>query len=277
MRQICLMVIATILGVSLGGCLGQGETPTTTESPPAEAPVATSPSPEASPSDSAATPPAQTESPPSVAALPRTLDLIPSTNPDQRIQAVQRERSDPFAVVPTTPTISIEILDDGSEAQASTADAGQASGGRTSQASSGGTAGGRGQASGGQTATPGGGLAPIPNLVPGRTTTNIPPRLPQPTLARAVEVLGVVQIGNVPYAIVSAPNEPTSRYVREGQRLANGQVMVRRIEMNGPAPAVVFEQHGIEVVTAVGEGGIPESSEETPAATLPARNPQQPG
>lgn len=296
MRQIpSITTIAAVLALSLSGCFGQSDTTTTTEeSPVTESPVVASPTvPSATPEGSAAqsaTPPTPPES--SVATLPRNLDLIPSTDPDQRIQSVQRERSDPFSVVPTTPSVQIEILDDGSGAQAgSTASPGAAAGAGRS-AGGGSAAGSRGaagsgaaspgnQSSGGRTAASGGGgLIPTPNQVPGRPaipTVAPPPPPPQPTLARAVAVLGVVQIGSVPYAIVSAPNEPTSRYVREGQRLSNGQVVVRRIEMNGTAPSVVFEQYGVKVITAVGEGGAPESTEAAPAAVLPAATSQQPG
>jgi hypothetical protein len=80
-------------------------------------------------------------------------------------------------------------------------------------------------------------------------------------------VTGVVQVGETLYAIVNAPNEPSSRYVQAGQRLSNGQILVRRIDANGAEPQVVFEQFGIEVVRAVGEGGAPTSS--TPAASVP--------
>jgi hypothetical protein len=87
-------------------------------------------------------------------------------------------------------------------------------------------------------------------------------------------VTGVVQIGGTPYAIVTAPNEPSSRYVRAGQRLSNGQVLVRRIEMNtGVEPVVVLEQFGVEVVRAIGEGGAP-STGETPAAAAPSASGQ---
>jgi len=293
MRQISLVTIATIMAFSLGGCFGQNDT--TTETSPessAESPVAASPPTESGVSETeetgSTTAPDATPPPPpqsNVATLPRDLDLIPSTNPDQRVQSVQGERSDPFSVVPTTPSVQIEILDDGSGTQTGTTSGnGQATGGATSRGTAGSGSAGRSTGSGstgGRTATSGGGLAPIPNLVPGRSsatpTVAPPPRPPQPTLARAVEVLGVVQIGSVPYAIVSAPNEPTSRYVREGQRLSNGQIVVRRIEVNGPAPAVVFEQYGIEVITAVGEGGAPETTEAAPAAALPSGNEQQSG
>jgi hypothetical protein len=81
--------------------------------------------------------------------------------------------------------------------------------------------------------------------------------------------MGVVQIGLVPHAIVQAPNEPSSRYVRAGQRLANGQVLVRRIEVNGAAdPVVVLEENGMEVVTAVGEGGSPATTPTQPSASV---------
>jgi hypothetical protein len=81
-----------------------------------------------------------------------------------------------------------------------------------------------------------------------------------------------VQIGNVPYAIVNAPNEPTSRYVREGQSLANGQVIVRRIDALIPEPIVVFEQFGIEVTATVGQATTTTTSP-SPAATVSVEQP----
>jgi hypothetical protein len=73
-------------------------------------------------------------------------------------------------------------------------------------------------------------------------------------LAKAVEVSGVVVVGTEPQAIIKAPNEATSRYVRTGQRLANGQVLVKRIEFNeGSEPIVILEQNGVEVAKIVGE------------------------
>ncbi|MBW4578601.1 MAG: hypothetical protein KME42_03385 [Tildeniella nuda ZEHNDER 1965/U140] len=79
------------------------------------------------------------------------------------------------------------------------------------------------------------------------------PPLPSANLANAVEVSGVVMVGGVAQAIVRAPNEETSRYVRVGQRLSNGQVLVKRIEMNsGSDPTVILEENGVEVSRAVG-------------------------
>lgn len=80
------------------------------------------------------------------------------------------------------------------------------------------------------------------------------PQIPEPTLAEAVEVTGVVMIGATTKAIVKAPNEPTGRHVEVGQRLANGQVLVKRIETNaGSDPIVVLEQNGVEVSRRVGD------------------------
>jgi hypothetical protein len=86
------------------------------------------------------------------------------------------------------------------------------------------------------------------------------PPIPQPTLAREVEVTGVVTIGNTTQAIVKAPNEPSSRYVSVGQRLANGQVLVKRIDMNpGSDPVVILEENGIEVPIVVGTKRTPKT------------------
>lgn len=84
------------------------------------------------------------------------------------------------------------------------------------------------------------------------------PAIPEPTLAKAVEVTGVITVGGVTQAIIKAPNEPTSRHVIVGQRLSNGQVLVKRIEANsGGDPIVIFEENGVEVARAVGEKAAP--------------------
>ncbi|MFM9158346.1 MAG: hypothetical protein ACKOPK_10610, partial [Dolichospermum sp.] len=95
---------------------------------------------------------------------------------------------------------------------------------------------------------------PVPNLAvkspqprsmaPKATKKPILPPAPQPKIAQAVVVTGIVLIGEVPQAIIKAPNEPTSRYVQPGQRLMNG-VLVKRIEMRqGSNPTVILEQYG---------------------------------
>ncbi|MGI0495232.1 hypothetical protein ACN4EG_25925 [Alkalinema pantanalense CENA528] len=100
-------------------------------------------------------------------------------------------------------------------------------------------------------------INPRPGLNPSQPSAipTIPP-LPEPTLARAVEVSGVVMIRGTAQAIVKAPNEPTSRYVSAGQRLSNGQILVKRIEVfSGSDPVVILEENGVEVVRPVGSKG----------------------
>ncbi len=118
--------------------------------------------------------------------------------------------------------------------------------------------------------------SPLP-AISSRTIPELP-KLPEPTQARGVEVTGVVEVGGVPMAIVKVPNEP-ARYVREGQRIANGQVLVKRIETNrGPNPVVILEQYGVEVARGVGEAPVtspagPGQASLPPTASLPSTHP----
>ncbi|MGJ3249182.1 MAG: hypothetical protein ACFE0I_24295 [Elainellaceae cyanobacterium] len=175
-------------------------------------------------------------------------DLIASTDPNQRAANVRRDRADPFALLPTTPTVEVPQEEPQPQRPAPSQPT-TSSPSRTS---------------------PPGALAPIPELVP-RNTQPSPPPPPQPNLARAVEVSGVVQIGSVPYAILNAPNEPHSRYVRSGQRLSNGQVLVKRIEViPGLEPVVILEENGIEVVREVTGPRETETATATTESTNPA-------
>ncbi len=79
------------------------------------------------------------------------------------------------------------------------------------------------------------------------------PTLPQPDLARGVQVTGIVSVAGVPKAIVKAPGEAVSRSVGPGERLANGQVLVKRIDISGSEPVVILEQYGTEVAVGVGK------------------------
>ncbi|MEP0752117.1 hypothetical protein NDA03_07785 [Trichocoleus sp. Lan] len=122
-------------------------------------------------------------------------------------------------------------------------------------------------------------VAPIPIVTAPRIPAPAPllpklPPLPEPNLARSVEVTGVVQVGGEPQAIVRVPNEP-SRYVGVGQRLSNGQVLVKRIEVNnGASPVVILEQYGREVARRVGEKPVATPDQPgTPTAVAPAKEP----
>ena len=72
-------------------------------------------------------------------------------------------------------------------------------------------------------------------------------------IASRIEISGVVQVDNRTVVIVSVPNEATSRYVGEGEMLANGQVRVKRIEAApNQEPLVILEQDGQEFSRTVG-------------------------
>jgi hypothetical protein len=176
-------------------------------------------------------------------------ELISSTSPSARLQQIERARQDPFALVavPPPPTVAPPPA---------------------------GAGGGGGGGGGGATpVTNGGGTTPGPN---GGGSPIVPlPALPQPTTAQGVVVTGIVQINGERYAIVDAPGEPTSRYVRPGDRLSNGRILVKRIDTRpGSEPVLVLEENGIEVARPVG-GSAPGNSpvEEAPAADLPSLPP----
>jgi hypothetical protein len=60
-----------------------------------------------------------------------------------------------------------------------------------------------------------------------------------------------------------------------GQRLSNGQVLVKRIEVNnGASPVVILEQYGREVARRVGEKPVATPDQPgTPTAVAPAKEP----
>ena len=99
-----------------------------------------------------------------------------------------------------------------------------------------------------------------------------PPPPPSTDLATGTEVSGVVKVGNETQVIVKVPNEPTSRYVKIGQRLSNGQVLVKRVDLKeGADPIVILEENGVEVAKAVGEK--PPTREQQPANAVISRLP----
>lgn len=267
MRSVFLVAVIAGLGLSVTGCdfFGGGDD-TTTEQPTVESPVATDPAPTTSPQPFPEPTVEQQNTPKGI--LPP--DLISSTDPDQRVQQVKGNRSDPFALLPTTPKVELaEGALPNTTPTAVTLPTGRTVATPPTQQAAQGAGGGTPakpatRAPGATATAPSSGRNVKP--APKSPIANNPPR-PQPTLAKAVEVTGVVQVGDQVYAIVNAPNEPTSRYVQVGQRLAGGQVLVRRIETNRPDPVVVLEQQGVEVVRAVGES--PEAAI-TPTAATPA-------
>jgi type II secretory pathway component PulC len=100
---------------------------------------------------------------------------------------------------------------------------------------------------------------PMPPLSAGRLPT-VQPALPvmppppasRPNLANAIVLSGVVQTGSNLSAIVQ-DTDGTSRYVQVGERLAGGEVTVKRINLNPVGtPSIVFLENGKEWIKSVG-------------------------
>jgi len=92
-----------------------------------------------------------------------------------------------------------------------------------------------------------------------------PPPPPDTKAADATSVTGTVEISGSIYAILTAPDEPTARYVKAGQLISNGKVLVKRIDTNSEPPIVVLQQNGVEVFRPV--GSLPVTAAKTDAQT----------
>jgi hypothetical protein len=162
-----------------------------------------------------------------------TTGLLPSTNPDARRQTIPAgKRTDPFSGISVSPEITLPKPTPSPQSPNSTSSSSGASGASSPQ-------------------------PPASGAIPSGTTgasrpggiPKAPPAAPSTDLAKAVEVTGVVQLGSMIQAIVKAPNEPSSRNVQAGERLSNGQVLIKRIDVGaGGNPIVVLEQNGVEVI-----------------------------
>lgn len=97
---------------------------------------------------------------------------------------------------------------------------------------------------------------------------------PQPTAAQSIRVTGVAQVGSNYRVIVEVPGE-TARYVSVGDRIAGGQVLVKRIDFDRLLdPVVILEQFGQEVSKGVGEDAPTQPTGTTETARVPrALNP----
>lgn len=105
-------------------------------------------------------------------------------------------------------------------------------------------------------------VAPVTTPLPALSTNDLPVVAPvaaevpvpvSPTaLAEAVEIKGIVQLGDYNAVIVKDFEGALSRTVQPGARLAGGQVELRRIETTTAEPQVVLMQNGIEIVRGVG-------------------------
>ncbi|MEO1591062.1 MAG: hypothetical protein AAFU71_07195 [Cyanobacteria bacterium J06632_22] len=284
MRRLPLFALALISTALLGGCnfFNRGSDTDVADVPAEDgAPVVTADAPE---SEGLPTPAQSDFADPVVPADDAVTvvapDLIQSTDPNERAIGVQRSRPDPFASLPIPPTPPEPIVSPtatGARAQPSNAASqGGAAAATAANPSSTPTVsapsdGGASAAAASPSRTP----AVTPNVAAANPAATLPP-VPQPTTARAVRISGVVQIGGTPYAIVQAPNE-VERYVRAGERIASGSVLVKRIDTRSVEPRVILEQNGIEVIANVtaGSAGVATDLPEppsTPQASLVSAN-----
>jgi len=98
---------------------------------------------------------------------------------------------------------------------------------------------------------------PQPQASPAPSETRVVEEPPPPSteLADAVKVSGVMQLEGQWNAIVQVSEKTPSRYVRAGDSLLNGVVLVKRIELDGnKEPQVILEENGVEVIKYVGRG-----------------------
>jgi Tfp pilus assembly protein PilP len=92
-------------------------------------------------------------------------------------------------------------------------------------------------------------IKPIPSQ---NLSVPLPPAPPSVEIAQAVQVKGVVELGGKVSAIVKESEQSDSRSVSAGDYVAQGKVLVKRIEFNGNRePVVILEQNGVEVLKQV--------------------------
>lgn len=255
MRRLTALTLVGLASLSLSGCgfLGSlfGRGPDEPAPEPVNVPLPNEPGDQAQGEDFVEP---LVPAAPSAAAI-ASAELIQSTDPNERLQQIARSRPDPFATVPIPPRPRA-VPRPANRPQGQTAGRPGGGGAATGNVAArpGGSSASGGANPGGTASSGGGGGSSIQPL----------PSLPQPQFATAVAVTGVVRVGGESYAIIKAPNESTSRHVKVGQRLVNGQVLVKRIELRGgEEPVVILEENGIEVARPVGSGG---ESEQAPTA-----------
>ena len=267
MRRLSTVTFMGVMALTMAGCGSDNQE--------SSAPIPSNPQPSAKAFDKALIANQSLASPISSAPI-----LIQPTNGNQRAKQVEKGRRDPFAGLFAQASLSVPsggtnvgVTNSGSSSQlprlsvpssgrrqTGTAPSGSArprvgqqnSGSNPSRQQSNPNTNNTGSQSNPDQTSPA--QTPLPSVEPGPSFETVAPPPPQqPELASSVAVSGVIQIGNEAQAIVQVPNEGTSRYVRVGQRLSNGQVLVKRIEMNeGSDPVVILEQYGIEVARAIG-------------------------
>ncbi|WP_099238544.1 hypothetical protein [Synechococcus sp. BDU 130192] len=244
MRQVFLLLPLVAVGLTLGSCSllpgGGGDEPTP------ETPQTTAPTP-------APEPDAELFAPPTTETLSSV--LIPSTDPDARRRATTEGRPDPFADLSLAPQVTL------APPPAPTPTTSGAQPGAPGTANGAGTP---GQTTPG-TAPGSVAIAPPP---PPLDFSPILPSLPEPTAANNTKVTGVVQINGIDYVMVESPDERFSRYVKVGDYVANGQVLVKEIVFNRGVPVVTLEQYGMTIQKKLNETSVASNPGERTVPTL---------
>lgn len=104
-----------------------------------------------------------------------------------------------------------------------------------------------------------------------RALPKIIDRLPaaKPEQANAIEISGVIEAAGITQVIVKLPSESFSRYIEVGGRVADGKVLIKRVEgQEGFSPTIILEEVGIEVSRKIGDRKVAI----TPAMPIPAAN-----
>ena len=89
---------------------------------------------------------------------------------------------------------------------------------------------------------------PSPNQLLGNAPTAVSPL--------QVELTGVAQVGDRVALIVREAASGTSRYTFAGDYLANGQILIKRIDVSAQEPQVVLEYNGREYTRMVGGSAV---------------------
>lgn len=267
MNKPAAIALIGTMALFLGSCGGDAPSPTASASPGASPTASASPSPGASPT--AKSQPLSVPQQPLIAQQPAPVPAVPGlvqgTNPDERLKQTTKGRKDPFALLPVQP--KIEVSPSSLPGKPSVKKPGLPS--LPNPASR------RPPVLPAlpQSPTKKPAIASVPAGVPKPTTASGTPKptvapsfkpelpsIPEPELARSIEVTGVVQAGGVTQVILKLPNVSSPFYVPVGTRIANSQLLVKRVEMKGNVPVIIFEQYGIEVAKRVGDP--PEASPE---------------
>lgn len=95
----------------------------------------------------------------------------------------------------------------------------------------------------------------------------------KPEQAMAIQISGVIEAAGKTQVIIKLPGESFSRYIEVGERVANGRVLIKRIEGQlSFSPTVVLEEVGVEVPRKIGDRQVataPQTASQ-PAATAPS-------